>query len=125
MSDDLMPFGGATAPAEPNRGAYQAPHRLTQAGQLDRRNEDHHVVVMRQSMREVEQNHMEVAKKLANSLDEMDADDRRLTFAKLNLDRQRRLSQALGGDPELDAKFGMLDDDAFRKTRARLMGGWT
>lgn len=127
MADDLMPFsqgGSQLSERDRNRGPYASPHWLTQAGQLDRRNEDAHVVAVRQAVRDVELARVEVAKKLAVELAVMDADGRRVTEQKYQLHRARKESEVLGGDDlELRAKFAVLDDDLFARYRQMGMGG--
>lgn len=124
MPSDLTPFSGngSDFPDQtPQRGPYNSPHWLTPAGQQDRKLESEHVVAVRQVMREVERNRLETAKNLAADLDQIESDARRTTEQKFALQRAQKESQILGGDdPELRAKFGVLDDDLF--TRYRQMG---
>lgn len=126
MSDSVIPFaqGGPAMPDSPrNRGPYASPHWLTQAGQLDRRSEEQHVVAVRQAMRDVELARIEVAKELAHDLDRMEADGRKVTEQKYLLHRAKKESEVLGGDdPELRAKFAVLDDDLFARYRQLGMG---
>ena len=127
MPDELSPFDPGGRPvlhSDRNRGPYASPHFLTQAGQADRRNEDAHVVSIRQAVRDVELARVEVAKKLAIDQAEMDADARRVTEQKFHLHRAQKESQILGGeDPELRAKFAILDDTLFMLYRQRGLGG--
>ena len=127
MTDDLMPFsqgGNQLSERDRNRGPNASPHWLTQAGQLDRRNEDTHVVAIRQAVRDVELARVEVAKKLAVETAVMDADARKVTEQKFHLHRAQKESQILGSDdPELRAKFAVLDDDLFARYRQIGMEG--
>lgn len=127
MSDELLPFasGGAATPVgRTDRGPYSAPHWLTPEGSIDRRNEARHAVAVRQATRDVEIARVEVAKKLASTLDVLEAEARTLTEQKYHLHRAQKESQILGGDdPELRAKFAVLDDDLFGKWRQRGVGG--
>ena len=127
MSDDLLPFeAGAQAGVDrrPNRGLLPSPSVLTNAGQIDRRNEANHAVAIREIYREVERAHYEVAKELAHDFDLIDADARRLTEQKFRLQRAAKESQILGADdPELSAKFRVLDDEMFVRYREMGLGG--
>lgn len=127
MNNDLIPFAHEDPghpDRAPNRGSYPQPAWITQAGQVDRRNEATHVVAVRQLMREAELARIEVAKQLSHDLDQIEADARKVTEQKFRLQRAQKESQILAGDdPELRAKFAVLDDDLFARYRQMGMGG--
>lgn len=121
MSDELLPStpsSPSTHDGRRDRGPYPSPPWGTREGNIDRRNEARHAVAVRQATRDVELARIEVAKRLAFSLDVMEADARTLTEQKYHLHRAQKESQVLGGDdPELRAKFAVLDDDLFARYR--------
>lgn len=123
MTGDIEPFNTGREPDSlpaPRPDRYTAPPRLTHAGQFDRRNEDQHVVAVRELVREVERARLEVARRLACELNEMEAETRSLTEQKFHLHRAQKESQVLASDdPELRAKFAVLDDDLFGSFRRR------
>lgn len=110
-----IPFG------RPDRGV-PAPNWLTRAGQADVRAEQQHALAVRSTVRAVELARVRIAGQHAVDLAEMQAASARLTERKLLLDQQHRMSKALGGDdPELRAKFAVMDDDNFHAQRAEEM----
>jgi len=103
---------------------FPAPHRLSRAGVLDRSDQNNHLRNLRNVARRMELEAAEVFAETQAALNRLDAEDRLLTEAKLRLDRQKRLSEALGSeDAETRAMCGVLDDDRFRKIRRDLLMG--
>lgn len=124
MTDHPTPFIGGM-PARDTRLDRQAPQPsiFTPAGLTDRRAEAEHALAIRAEVRRVELARVRIAADHAIHVAELEAADMRDTEAKLLLDRQQRLSRALAGDdPELRAKFAVLDDDRFQQLRSRELG---
>lgn len=100
---------------------YQQPGFFSEAGQLDRRHEEQHVVRIRDLHRQA------VERIAAWSKWEMETDARLvskrrvLSEFKYELVRNRKESQFLAGeDPILQAEFAILDDEYFLGERTEL-----
>lgn len=102
------------------RGPYPTPAWWTEAGVQDRRNGGQHAVAMRQIRRDTELAQADAARRLIEDVAEMQADARYVTEAKFVLDRADKETKILAGDnPELQAKFRLLDDELYQRTRIR------
>lgn len=100
---------------------YQQPGFLSEAGQMDRRREGRHVVRVRDLQREAVEGAAEQARTAFVKIAEAEARRRVLTELKFNVHRAQKESQLLAGeDPELQAKFAVLDDDFFQAERISL-----
>ena len=94
------------------------PALLTSAGQRDRRHEADHVVAVRDEERKARERVVLAASEAVGDIAWLEARAKVNTEAKYALHRAHRESMVIAdGDPELQAKFGMLDDDYFADTR--------
>lgn len=114
FNDDQAPLPGLTSGAE----LYNSLPRWSGARYADNRAAAEHALDIRAEIRDVKLARIRIAAQLAKDLAQMEADDRRLLEVKLQIERRRRMSQALtGDDPELRAMLAVLDDDAFGAQR--------
>ena len=92
------------------------------AGQLDRRNQNQHVVQMRDLRRATELAVAEEGAKLVQQLARFERYGRATTEAKFKLERAKKESLILQGeDSEMRAKFALLDDDLLQRIRVDLL----
>jgi len=121
MSSEVERFqGGEVVLSRPSRG-YPRPGFFTQAGQLDRQRESEHSERMRQLYRDAEFNLAKSDKKLAEFLKDLENLTRANIEAKFDANKIHRTSKLLDeDDPELRARFGVLDDDWFGLLRLLL-----
>jgi hypothetical protein len=104
-------------------GSMQSPERLSwSASQLDRRKQNQHVVRMQDLRRSTELAVAEEGAKLVQQLARFERYGRANTEAKFKLERAKKESLILQGeDPELRAKFALLDDDLLQRLRLDLI----
>lgn len=89
----------------------------------DRRREAAHVLVIRDMQRDAVEGAAAEARDAFVDIARTEAQRRALTEVKMQLQRARKESQILAGDdPELAAKFAMLDDDWFTALRMSRLG---
>ena len=100
---------------------YAQPGWLTPAGQQDRKAEVDHVLRVRVIGRQASETAALEARAAFEELAHQEAMGRVVTEAKYKLHRAKTESQVLGGeDPELEAKFAILDDTLFQGVRLGL-----
>jgi hypothetical protein len=123
MSSELERLNPAEARQALDR-RYVQPPWLSVAGQEDRRAENDHVVAMRDVGRRMELQAAKAYEALAGELVRVDCETRLLAEIKWRLVRTQKESEVLAaGDPELSAKFSLLDDDYFQRRRHQLLDG--
>lgn len=94
------------------------PPLLTAAGQLDRRHEAQHVVAIRDEERKARERIAVAAGEAIADIAWIEARGKVNAEAKYALHRAKRESTIIAdGDPELQAKFALLDDDYYGETR--------
>ncbi|HVX20672.1 MAG TPA: hypothetical protein VHB02_04930 [Acidimicrobiales bacterium] len=100
---------------------YAAPPVLSRLGALDRQKAGRHVIKMRNLERMTQEAVATEASQAIQALARQERQVREAESAKLHLERQHRLSQALAaGDPELLAEFGVIDTEFFQHLRLDL-----
>lgn len=103
---------------------FPQPHWLTVAGQQDRRADGEHSLAMREVGRRMELQAARTYERLAAEMVQLDADSRALSETKWRISRAQKESEVLAGEnPELQAKFGILDDEFFKRRRTHLLFG--
>lgn len=103
---------------EVNRRYRSAPPLLSEEGWLDRKREREHVLAIRDADRDVRKVVTEEAAFAAGDMAHIQGRSRVLIEAKLELEKQQKASMAIAGDnPELSAKFRIMDDDFYNDTR--------
>lgn len=123
---DIERYMGSKVPSlrDALEDRFPQPTWLSEAGQLDRRNEGKHLVAMRQIGRDIERRVAETYAEVTNELMQLDGEARLLTETKFRLERAQKESAVLAGeDPELRSKFAVLDDDFFQHRRSRIVFG--
>jgi hypothetical protein len=126
MSGEIERYLGSKVPTlrEALEDRFPQPSFLTEAGARDRRNEAKHVVAMRQIGRGIELQTAETYAVLTARLMKSDAEAQLLSEAKFRIERAKRESAIIAGeDPELKAKFALLDDDYFQARRSGVVFG--
>lgn len=116
MTNELMP--ALSSEVERNDRYNTAPSLFSPAGQTDRRHEAEHVLAIRDHERQAREQVTAAAVEAVADIAWLEARARVNTEAKYALERAHRESQVVAGDdPELRAKFGLLDDDNFQEVR--------
>jgi hypothetical protein len=117
MANEMMP--ALSGEIERNSRYNHPPSLFTPAGQLDRRHEGHHVVAIRDADRKAREMVAGAAVEAAGDVAWIETRATVNTEAKYALHRAHRESQIISdGDPVLEAKFGLMDDDNFHEVRA-------
>jgi hypothetical protein len=100
---------------------YAPPPARTRLGLADRRREGRHVLTMRDLERKTQEGIATEASQALVALARQERLSRELDEAKFKIERAHRTSQIIAaGDPEMAAKFAVLDDGLFRQIRADL-----
>ena|SRR5579875_3823344 len=116
MANDLML--ALSSEVEQSARYHTAPPVLTAAGQRDRRHEADHVVAVRDEERKAREKVAAAASEAVGDIGWLAARAKVNTESKYLLHRAHKESQLLAeGDPEMQAKFGLLDDDYFGDAR--------
>jgi hypothetical protein len=126
MAGDIERYLGSKVPSlrDALEDRFPQPSWMTEAGIRDRRNEGAHVVTMRQLGRDLEQSIIESYVDMTKRLAQLDAEAQLLSETKFRLERASRETVIIAGDnSELQAKFAVLDDDAFHVWRSRNIFG--
>jgi hypothetical protein len=84
---------------------------------VDRRNESHHILAIRQLQREAIEGAATVARDAYIDIAAIEAAGRTATEIKFMLHRAKKESQILGDDLELAAKYAQIDDDVYGYVR--------
>lgn len=117
MGNELML--ALSSEVDRNNRYSSPPPLLTQAGQLDRRHEAQHVVAIRDEERKAREKVAVAAGEAISDIAWIEARGKVNAEAKYSLHRARRESMIIAdGDPELQAKFALLDDDYYGDTRS-------
>lgn len=116
MSNELML--ALSGEVERNDRYSSPPPLLTHAGQEDRRHEGEHVLAIRDEERKAREAVAAAAGTAVADIAWLEARTKVRTEVKYLLSRAQRESVIIAdGNPELQVKFGMIDDDAYLEAR--------
>jgi hypothetical protein len=115
----------ATRPTPPLPSSYARPNDLDRPPvmsrydvRIDQRHQSRHILAIRDKQRQAIEGAADEARDAYVDIAAIEAHRRKLTEAKFQVQRARRESQILAGDdPELAAKFAVLDDEYFAFVR--------
>lgn len=116
MANEMLP--ALSGEVERTGRYHKAPSLFSQAGQLDRKHEGQHVVAIRDADRRARELVAGAAVESVGDIAWMEGRAKVNAEAKYALHRAQRESQIIAdGDPVLEAKFALLDDDNFQEIR--------
>jgi hypothetical protein len=117
MANEMMP--ALSGEVDRNERYNKAPNLFSQAGQVDRQHEGQHVVTIRDADRRARELVASAAVEAIGDVAWIEGRAKVNSEAKYAVHRAQRESQIIAdGDPVLQAKFGLLDDDNFQEVRS-------